>query len=413
MSLAALRAAMNGPRLGAIALAVATVAFAGAGTFLKAGGYDCPTELDCSGWGPVTSTFELVSVLATAVVGLSVALRRPGNPIGWIFGCLAFVTALYLAAGGYATRSVALAPQSLPGGEWAAWFRNWIDRSSTALVLLAFLLFPTGRLASPRWRPALVLPPLVALGFAARAFVPGPMDFLPALSNPLGLEWVPRSVDDGGLGGLPLLVGSVVALAELVTRFRAAGASEREQIKWLALPLVVLVIALIATIVTQGLGAQHGIGGILVASFYLTAQILLPICMGIAVLRYRLYDIDLLINRALVYGATTAGIAVAFFAGIVLLQMVLRPLTNGSEFAVAASTLASFALFQPLRRRMQQAVDRRFDRSRYDAARTLDAFADRLRDEVDLDALRADLLGAVRQTMGPAHASLWLRERVG
>jgi hypothetical protein len=138
---------------------------------------------------------------------------------------------------------------------------------------------------------------------------------------------------------------------------------------------------------------------------------LLPVAIGIAILRYRLYDIDVLIKRTVVYGATSAAIALTLFAGVVALQAVLRPLTTGSELAVAASTLASFALFQPVRRRLQNAVDRRFDRSRYDAAHTLDAFADQLRDEVNLDELRADLLGAVRLTTAPAHASLWLRER--
>jgi len=130
-----------------------------------------------------------------------------------------------------------------------------------------------------------------------------------------------------------------------------------------------------------------------------------------AILRRRLYDIDLLINRTLVYGATSAAIALTFFGGIVVLQALLRPLTSGSEYAIAASTLVSFALFQPVRRRVQSAVDRRFDRSRYDAARTLDAFAVRLRDEVDLDAVRADLIGVIFKTMRPAHASVWLRER--
>ena len=132
--------------------------------------------------------------------------------------------------------------------------------------------------------------------------------------------------------------------------------------------------------------------------------------MGIAVLRYRLYDIDVILNRAIVYGATTAGIAAAFFAGIVVLQAVLRPITSGSELAVAASTLVSLALFQPLRRRVQETVDRRFYRSRYDAARTLDAFSARLRDEVALDNVRADLLNAVLETVQPAHASVWIRE---
>jgi hypothetical protein len=136
-----------------------------------------------------------------------------------------------------------------------------------------------------------------------------------------------------------------------------------------------------------------------------------PVATGIAILRHRLYDIDLLINRTLVYGATSAAIGATFFGGIIALQTLLRPLTAGSELSVAISTLASFALFQPIRRRVQGTVDRRFDRSRYDAGRTLEVFADRLRDEVDLDALRDDLLGAVRQTMAPTHASLWLRER--
>jgi branched-subunit amino acid ABC-type transport system permease component len=136
-----------------------------------------------------------------------------------------------------------------------------------------------------------------------------------------------------------------------------------------------------------------------------------PVAMGIAIFRYRLYDIDVLINRTVVYGATTAAIAGTFFAGIVALQAVLRPLTAGQELAVAASTLGSFALFQPIRRAIQRRVDRRFNRARYDASRTLDSFADHLRDEVDLDSVRSDLLAAVGETMAPVHASLWLRER--
>jgi hypothetical protein len=138
---------------------------------------------------------------------------------------------------------------------------------------------------------------------------------------------------------------------------------------------------------------------------------LLPIAVAVAILRHRLFDIDHLINRTLVYGGTSGLIAIVFFAGIVALQPLLRPLTAGSDLAVAASTLVAFALFQPIRRWVQDAVDRRFDRSRYDAARTLDAFTEDLRDEVDLDDLKADLISAVRNTMSPAHASLWLRER--
>jgi hypothetical protein len=201
-----------------------------------------------------------------------------------------------------------------------------------------------------------------------------------------------------------------LSAASLLVRFRRARGVERQQLKWLAyaagmlaayLPFALIFVviypipALILPISLLGIAIFAGI----------------PIATGLAVLRYRLYDIDLLINRTLVYAATSAAIAAMFFVGIVALQALLRPLTNGSELAIAVSTLISFALFQPVRRRIQETVDRRFDRSRYDAARTLDAFADRLRDEVNLDALREDLLVSVQQTMAPAHMSLWLRER--
>jgi hypothetical protein len=399
--------------LAAWLLALLTAAFAIAGLVLGGGTLGGTYGADRSIWPG--DLFQLMSLLATAVVGLTIALRRPGNPIGWIFSAYGLTTAIYLAAGGYAIH-VAIAPGSLPAGEWAAWIRNWVDRSASAFVLLAFLLFPTGRLASPRWRLALAVPPLTALGFAARAFTPGPMDFL-GVPNPAGLEWVPQSVAVGWTGGIPASVGTFVALAELRIRFRAAVGTEREQIKWLTIPVVALVVAIAATVAAIA-GLAMGVltddasvtGGAAISAFYSLAFFLLPICMGIAVMRYRLYDIDVLINRALVYGATTAGIAVAFFVGIILLQALLRPITGGSEIAVALSTLASVALFQPLRRRLQDAVDRRFYRSRYDSARTLDAFSVRLRDQVALDAVRADLIDAAGATVQPAHASLWLRD---
>jgi hypothetical protein len=390
-------------RFAAIALAGTTVAFAFAGIAVGGGTLGGVYGADRS--LSVGDAFQLMALLATAAVGLTIAVRRPGNPIGWLFSWYGLITAIYLAAGGYAVHDAA-APGSLPGAEWAAWLRNWADRCVASLILLAFLLFPTGRLASPRWRPALVLPPLMALGMAARAFVPGPMDFL-GVVNPVGIAWVPLSVNNGFVGGVPAIVGAVVAYAQLSTRYRAAGGAERDQIKWLAIPVIALVIALLATVADLALGGTGG--GVAVSALYAVVQLMLPVCMAIAVLRYRLYDIDVLINRALVYGATTAGIALAFFGGIVVLQALLRPLTSGSEVAVAISTLASVALFQPLRTRVQHAVDRRFYRSRYDAAHTLDAFSVRLRDQVALDAVRTDLLEAVRETVQPAHASLWLR----
>jgi hypothetical protein len=396
-------------RLAAIALAGTTlvllfVGFAlGGGTL---GGFD-GRVLSIS----AEDLFQLVTAFATAAVGLNLSLRRPRNPIGWIFSWLAVLTAFYLAAGGYAVHATIVAPGSLPGGEWAAWLRSWADRPVSALVLLAFLLFPTGRLASSRWRVALLFPPLAALGFAARGLVPGPLVFLGA-PNPMGVEWMPQGITNGSAGGIPLIAGSVAAFAQLVSRFRAASGPERDQIKWLTIPVIALLLAMAVTVgtIVAGVPAALGVDGPVVTGLYLFAFFLLPICMGIAVLRYRLYDIDVILNRAIVYGATTAGIAAAFFAGIVVLQAVLRPITSGSELAVAASTLVSLALFQPLRRRVQETVDRRFYRSRYDAARTLDAFSARLRDEVALDNVRADLLNAVLETVQPAHASVWIRE---
>ena len=397
-------------RFAAIALAGTTVVLGAAGFALGGGTLGGEDGRDPSiGLGDV---FQAMSLLATTLVGLILALRRPRNPIGWIFGGLASITAFYLAAGGYAIRALVIAPGSLPGGDYAAWLRTWIDRPASALVLLAFLLFPTGRLTSARWRAALLIPPIAAIGFTARAFVPGPLGFL-GVPNPVGIDWVPRSVDEGSLGGLPLAAGSVIAFAQLARRFRRSGGIERDQIKWLTVPVIALLLALAATIwtVAAGVSPDVGVNGTVISALYSAVELLLPICMGIAVLRHRLYDIDVLINRALVYGGTTTAIAAGFVAGIVLLQALLRPITSGSELAVAASTLASVALFQPLRRRMQDLVDHRFYRRRYDAARTLDAFSVRLRDEVDLDAVRADLVAAVRETVQPAHAGVWLRER--
>ena len=391
----------------AIALAAVTVGLAVVGVVLGGGTFGGTSGTERSVVGDL---FQLVILLATAIVGGAIAVRRPGNPIGWVFSGLAFLTATYLAAGGYAIHSVVIDPGSLPGAVWAAWFRNWADRCVAALMLLAFFLFPTGRLASRRWRFALVFPPLMALGMVARAFVPGPMDFL-SLPDPAGLAWVPQSVANGFTGGVPAIAGAVVAFAQLLTRFRVAGGVEREQIKWLTIPVVGLIVALVATVFDLAFGGEPGArgNGIVVSALYALVELLLPVCMGIAVLRYRLFDIDVLINRALVYGATTALIGLAFFGGIVVIQTLLRPFTSGSEVAVAASTLLSFALFQPLRRRVQGSVDRRFYRSRYDAARTLDDFNMRLRDQVALDAVRLDLLDAVRETVQPVHASLWLR----
>ncbi len=232
------------------------------------------------------------------------------------------------------------------------------------------------------------------------AFKPGPLQEAAYTDNPfttLSSSTVELLAAIGVGSIIPVLGG---ASWSLVLRFRRSSGIEREQIKWLALSAVPLFTAGLVSAVLPDKLSQV---------LFVFMLLLVPVAVGIALLRYRLYDIDVLINRALVYGATTAGIAIAFFAGIVVLQSALRPVTGGSQVAVAASTLISIALFQPLRRRMQAAVDRRFYRSRYDAGRTLDAFSVRLRDEVDLDAVRGELVDAAARTVQPAHASVWLR----
>jgi hypothetical protein len=254
--------------------------------------------------------------------------------------------------------------------------------------------------------------PVLGLGFVGIAFTtiglalsPGELIAFP-VENPVRVAgaaapaiWLIRDV-----GIVFLVVAAIAALASVVMRLLSADHVERQQLKWMGAAVCVLALGAVVNVV-QGPG-RTGFGE---AGSSLALDCI-PVAAGIAILRYRLYEIDRLVHRTFVYGATSAAIALTFFASIVALQPVLRPLTSGSELTVAASTLLSFGLFQPIRRRVQDAVNRRFDRSRYDAARTLDLFADRLRDEVDLDALRGDLLSAVHTTMSPAHASLWLRE---
>lgn len=209
---------------------------------------------------------------------------------------------------------------------------------------------------------------------------------------------------------LLLTVWFLIAAASLIARMRSGSAVERQQVKWIAFGAALLGLTLGASVIVS-LAAPDAVLAKATQILSVAAVLTIPIAATLAILRYRLYDIDLLINRTLVYGALSAALAVTYFGAVALLQAALRPLTGGSELAVAGSTLAVVALAAPLRRRIQGAVDRRFYRSRYDAARTLDAFGTRLRDVVDLEAVRADLVGVVNDTIRPAHASVWLREQ--
>jgi hypothetical protein len=391
--------------LGSMSLALAIVSFALGATNPGSPG---PT-------GPIAAGI-LVLILAFPVAGVLLAATRPGNPIGWLFLVMGIGFTLTFGAEEYAVRSLVLEPGSLPAGIWIAWIAQWSFVLWLSPLPLVLLLFPDGRIPSARWRPLFAYVVIWATANAlASAFRPGRFGSaqLAAFSNPVGVEGLAPFGDivtSGPLAGLAFLLCGLAA----ITRFRRSSALQRQQLKLFAYATGLIGVVVIALLLVQATADVFGIdtsgfGDALWIAFIASFGAI-PIAVTVAILRYRLYDIDLLIKRTLVYGATSAAIAATFWVGIVALQAALHPLTSGTELAVAASTLASFALFQPVRQRIQDAVDRRFDRSRYDAARTLELFADRLRDEVDLDALRRELLGAVRETMSPAHASLWLRE---
>jgi hypothetical protein len=358
--------------------------------------------------------------LAFPLVGALIASRRPKNAVGWL--CLA-VGLLWALSGvcDYYGFYGAATPGSVPFPVVAAGISDWIWVPAIGLLgTYVLLLFPDGRLPSRRWRPlawlsgAVIL--LLSLGIM---LAPGRLDNLAGVRNPTGIEGAEWLVA-GAYALLPLLPLCMLASAlSLLLRYRRSGGEERQQIKWIAFAASVVVVlyavAMIASFVFPE-EAWTTAGSVwwlnLLTYVVLASFTLVPIAVGIAVLKYRLYDIDLLINRALVYGPLTAMLALVYFGGVVGLQATLRGLTSQeSTLAVVASTLVIAALFNPLRRGVQGLVDRRFYRRKYDAAKTLAAFSATLRDETDLDTLANDLVEVARRTVQPAHVSLWLRPK--
>ena len=356
--------------------------------------------------GDIPFLIAFVAVqLAAATTGAVVASRLPQHPIGWIFLGMGAGLALAFAAGSWAEVGLATDRGPLPAEELAAWLGSWLFIPAVfGTLLFLLLLFPTGRLLSRRWKwPARVLFGLLVLAFVGLAFKPGPVGpENDQVANPLAAP--------GVLGDAMTLLDTMtnvlaplgfgIALTAMVLRVRRSRGVERQQLKLFTFAAAVAAAGLAGSIVTSGLAAD---------AFFLVGMIglaSLPIAAGVAILRYRLYDIDVVIRRTVVYAALTATLAGAYAASVLLLQLLLSP---GNDLAIAGSTLAVAALFRPLRTRIQELVNRRFFRSRYDAARTLEGFGVRLRDEVDLDALGGELRGVVADTMQPAHVSLWLR----
>ena len=344
---------------------------------------------------------SLLFVVTFASVGALVASRRPENPIGWIM-CLA---GLAYGVGG---ASVSYIESLEPGATGAAatsahWVSSWVWMVGIGpVVTLLLLLFPTGRLLSPRWRPvAIAAIGGLALLVGGIALAPGRFEGS-AIENPLG---VPGADAASAVGGPVLFAAALASIASLAFRYRRGRHDERQQLKWLTYAGALVGVALGALVVAEFV-VSSDISELsnTIVSASLAA---IPIAIGVAVLRHGLYDIDLVIRRTLVYGALTATLAATYVGLVLLLQLVLSP---SSDLAIAASTLAAAALFRPARSRIQRLVDRRFYRSRYDAARTLERFGARFREEVDLDALGGELRGVVAETMRPTHVSLWLRE---
>jgi hypothetical protein len=357
----------------------------------------------------------MIATLAVAfsAVGAMIASYRPGNPIGWIFCAAALCQGLSIFGYEYATYALLTKPGSLPLGPEASWLGQWIWAPGLGLILVFLpLLFPAGRPPSRRWRWVAWLGGLSIGLISVIASVVLWSERGPALVRPEG------PAEEGTshtlfvvveFAAFPMmLVAGLAAVTSLFVRFRRSRGDERQQIKWFA-SASALTFGFV--FVFQALGNTEG--GLLEAGLAVVGLILvpsIPVATGVAIFRYRLYDIDRIINRTLVYGALTGVLVAVYVGGVVLLQTLFRSLTGGeSTLAVVASTLAIAALFHPLRRRIQAFIDRRFYRERYDATKTLDVFSSKLRDETDLDVLAGHLVGVVRETVQPDRASLWLR----
>ncbi|MGH2377853.1 MAG: hypothetical protein ACRDGT_05200 [Candidatus Limnocylindria bacterium] len=342
--------------------------------------------------------------LGYAVAGAVILLRARGNVVGALLLGMALLAGVGFLSEQYAIYGIVTRAGGLPFPEVATWLSLWTWVVMIVLFLPIIFLFPDGRLTSRRWRPVFAAV-LAVMTLATLAFAFGqPSDTQRVeLRNPFVVP-VLIPLYEFVEGTFVIFLGAfALAVASLIARARRAVGAERQQLKWIGATTVYILGVL-------ALGEFAAPEGLLPDLLWLSAISALPVAIAIAILRYRLYDIDVLINRTLVYGGLTAALGGAYVGSVLLLQTALRPFTSGSDIAVAVSTLAVVALFQPLRRRIQDWVDRRFYRSRYDAQRALDAFAGRLRDEVDLDDLERELVTVVADTVRPRHASLWLRE---
>ncbi len=356
-------------------------------------GWSTPLPRGYSPWRE--QAISLAGIIGAPVVGGLVASRRPRNPYGWLLLGFGLGLALQLLAESYAAYTLVVDPESLPAPRTISRVLELGGPLALALAPFLLLLFPTGRLPSRRWRPLAWIAGISgAVLFVLNLFFARP-------------DTVGGAVAAATFAAVLVIFASVVLSApSMVVRYRRASGVERQQLKWFALATVLGASYVVGTL----LQLERVLGGTLWQLADATTNMGIYVAVGIAILRYRLYDIDVLINRTLVYGSLTVSLVAVYLGGIVVLQSTLRALTGQeSTLAVVASTLAIAALFNPLRRRIQSFIDQRFFRRKYDAAKTLAAFNARLRDGTELDTLSSDVIGVVRETMQPEYAYLWLR----
>ena len=362
---------------------------------------------------PLVAILALGAVLSfTAAVGMVIVVRGGGNRVGWVLIGIGLSVSSGMLATQYANRTFVEAPGSLPFADAVAWLQSWLWSPLTALFALVVLWFPTGHPPSPRWRivgrAAFALAFLATLSVALR---PGPFDTFPNVRNPLGvgvLEGTQRIYENAWMPLLLIVYGG--AVASIFVRFRRSRGPERQQLKWFAYAVGGAVVLTLVNPLSIALGLDRlGEWASLVFGPLgpLLAFLLLPLAIGTAILRHRLYDIDRIISRTLSYAVVSAVLG-GTFAVVVLVPTGIVGRGHTPDWMVAVATLAVAALFRPLRRRVQDVVDHRFNRRRYDAEHTIDAFALRLREQIDIDALGAELCAVVNTTVQPSRVSLWL-----
>lgn len=369
-------------------------------------------------WGDSGTDYIFPLVMLTfPLVGSVIASRRPRNAIGWIMLGIGLFTGVSGVLDGYIRYGLITRPASVPNPDAALAFAagGWIFAIVPVMTFL-ILLFPDGRLPSPRWRPVAYLSGLaILLPYLVITVAPG--DFrdvgYPGVSNPFGIAAL-RPFLDALLSVLLLLPIAIIGCAAgLVQRFRRSRGQERLQLKWLATAgsfvAAVYAAAMAASLATDKLSDDAPPWVLWLQEATILTFMLIPLAIGIAILRHRLYNIDRLINRALVYAGLTGILTLAYLLLVAVLQGVLQPIAGSSDLTVAMSTLSVAALFRPVRARVQRFIDRRFYRNKYDATRTLEAFASEMRNRVDLQSLSPALVDIVHRTMQPSHVSLWLR----